>query len=120
VNRQIATSDLLQTGNGLLAQGPVPLLVVYKEALKSHGIVVEILSPFPPAGRVSSLVLQNKLRKESKVLLFDDFFISGTGWTAFEKLHLVDSSPRLTRILVATGGWFCCSNGNFPMRSNLA
>ena len=84
VNRQIVTSELLQTGSGLLAQGPVPLLVVYKEALKSHGIVVEILSPYPPSGRMSSLALQNKLRNESKVLLIGDSFISGIGWTATE------------------------------------
>jgi hypothetical protein len=86
VNSQIVMSNLLLTGNGLLAQGPMPLLVKYKDALRSHGILVDIVSPYPAGGRMSSLELQNKLRNESKVLLIGDSFVTGVGWTVFERV----------------------------------
>jgi hypothetical protein len=82
INSDVRTSDLLSLGNGLLAQGPIPLLAVYKDALSVHGINVEILSPYSPPSRMSSLELQNRLHNETKVLLIGGSFITGIGWTA--------------------------------------
>ena len=85
VNAGVLTSELLRSGNGLLAQGPIPLLEIYKEVTERHGIQVEIQSPYPPSGRMSSPARQNRLRNESKVLLIGESFITGIGWTASQK-----------------------------------
>jgi len=51
INAKVLTSALLQSGSGLLAQGPIPLLEIYEEVVERHGIEVEIQSPFRPSGR---------------------------------------------------------------------
>jgi len=51
INAEVLTSELLHSGTGLVAQGPIPLLEIYEEVVERHGIEVEIQSPFRPSGR---------------------------------------------------------------------
>ena len=81
LNGSFIPRELLSGGYGLLAQGPVSLLAAYKDALRPHGIEVEIGKPSPPGGRMSSPDLQHRLRNESRALLIGDSWITGIGWT---------------------------------------
>jgi hypothetical protein len=82
LNGQIGLRKLLSGGNGLLAQGPLPLLAVYKDALSQYGVEVEIRSSYPPGGNISPPHIQHRLRNETKALLIGDSYITGIGWTA--------------------------------------
>jgi len=62
INAEVLTSELLQSGSGLLTQGPIPLLEIYEEVAERHGIEIEMQSPFPPSGRMSSPSRQNSLQ----------------------------------------------------------
>jgi hypothetical protein len=65
-------SKLLAAGNGLLARGPVPLLILYKETLHPHGVEVDIRFSGPP-----------QLEREStKALLLGTSYVIGNSWLA--------------------------------------
>jgi hypothetical protein len=81
LNGGIELPELLSGGNGLLAQGPLPLLTVYKNALSQYGVEVEIRNPYPPGGRMSPPDVQHRLRSEAKALLIGGSYIIGVGWT---------------------------------------
>ena len=82
LNGGMELSKLLSAGNSLLANGPLPLLAVYKNVLSQYGVEVEICNPYPPGGRMSPPNVQNRLRNETKALLIGDSHITGIGWTA--------------------------------------
>ena len=82
LNTQIGLRKLLSGGNGLLAQGPLPLLTVYKDALSQYGVEVEIRSPYPPGGNISPPHTQQRLRNETRALLIGGSYVAGIGWTA--------------------------------------
>jgi len=82
LNGGMELSKLLSTGNGLLAQGPLPLLTVYKNVLSQYSVEVEIRNPYPPGGRMSPPHVKNRLWNETKALLIGDSYITGIGWTA--------------------------------------
>jgi hypothetical protein len=82
LNDGIELRKLLSGGNGLLAEGPLPLLTVYKDVLSRYGVEVEIRGPYPPGGTMSPPSVQSRLRSETKALLIGDSYIIGVGWTA--------------------------------------
>jgi hypothetical protein len=82
LNGGLKLSQLLSAGNGLLAEGPIPLLTAYKDVLSQYEIDVEIVSPYPPGGRMSPPEVQDRLRNETKALIIGDSYIAGIGWTA--------------------------------------
>jgi hypothetical protein len=81
INRGVELRELLSAGNGLLAEGPLPILTVYKDVLAQYGVQVEIGSPYPPGGRMSHAHVQQRLRTETKALLIGESYIIGLGWT---------------------------------------
>jgi hypothetical protein len=82
VNGGLKLSQLLSAGNGLLARGPIPLLSMYKDVLSQYQVDVEIVSPYPPGGRMGPPEVQNRLRNETKALIIGDSYVVGIGWTA--------------------------------------
>jgi len=80
LNDEIELSDLLSGGHGLLAKGPISLLMSYKQALGRYGVEVEICSPWPPGGWHKSQDAQRRLRAETKALLLGNSYIVGIGW----------------------------------------
>ena len=80
-NKNSNISELLTTGNGLLAQGPVPLLSLYKEALLSHGVEVSIVNEHKP--RFWDGSIWRALEGENVEALFLGVsYVIGIGWTA--------------------------------------
>lgn len=74
-------SELLSTGNGLLAQGPVPLLSLYKRALLPHGVEVSIVNEHPP--RFWDKTMRRSFEGEAvKALLLGTSYVVGIDWTA--------------------------------------
>lgn len=80
VNCQIEIVKLLNSGSGLLARGPIPLLEIYRDALREYGIDIQICSPHPPGGHLADTERQDWLRTEVKVLLIGSSYVIGTGW----------------------------------------
>jgi hypothetical protein len=80
LNVDMSLKALLESGSGLLAQGPIPLLEVYAHALAECGIEVQIISPYPPGGRLGDPDLRARLLTESKVLLVGSSYVVGMGW----------------------------------------
>jgi hypothetical protein len=80
LNGSVETAELLAAGHGLLAEGPLPLLAVYKDALSAYGVDVEIRFPYPPGGRLGQLELLEKFRNETKTLLIGESYVTGIGW----------------------------------------
>lgn len=72
--------DLLGSGTGLLARGPVPLLEIYKQALRDYGTEVQIIFPYPYGGRLGDPAMRTRLKTESKALLLGDSYVTGMGW----------------------------------------
>ena len=64
-------SKLLAAGNGLLAQGPVPLLTLYKETLRPHGVEVDIRFSRPPQTWDGTHWRQLERENNTKALLLD-------------------------------------------------
>jgi hypothetical protein len=81
INSASQISELLRSGSGLLARGPVPLLRTYKEALIPHGVDVSIVGEhhlkfFDGVDRRSSD------GEDVKALLLGNSYAVGIGWTA--------------------------------------
>jgi hypothetical protein len=74
-------SKLLAAGDGLLAQGPVPLLTLYKETLRSHGVEVDIRFSRPPQTWDGTHWWQLE-RESTKALLLGTSYVIGNGWVA--------------------------------------
>jgi hypothetical protein len=79
LNCSVSPKNLLESGSGLLAQGPLPLLEIYKEALAGFGVDVQIVSPHPSGGRFLKPEMI-RLRCESQVLVAGDSYAIGTPW----------------------------------------
>jgi len=68
LNRSASLGDLLKSGSGMLARGPVPLLEAYKAALENYATEVQII------GR------HGRLRRESRALVTGRSYVIGMGW----------------------------------------
>ncbi|MGA7629400.1 MAG: hypothetical protein WCB11_01455 [Terriglobales bacterium] len=76
-------SKLLDAGNGLLAQGPLPLLTLYKETLLPHGVEVDIRFSRPP--QMWDGTRWRKLKRENNakaLLLGTSSYVIGNRWSA--------------------------------------
>lgn len=80
LNKSTTLKSLLESGDGLLAQGPLPLLEIYRLALKEHGTEVQIVSPYPSGGRLSDPETRTRRITESRVLLMGSSYAIGIGW----------------------------------------
>jgi len=69
-NSTSSLRDMLKTGGGLLARGPIPILEVYKEALRDLGVDVDIRFPRP-----------NKIPGVQALIIGKSYFV-GNGWNA--------------------------------------
>ena len=85
-NNNLPISQLLSTGNGLLAQGPVPLLSLYKEALLVHGVEVNIVNEYGPKFW-NGTSWESLVGEEVKVLLLGASYVIGIGWTGEQVGH---------------------------------
>jgi hypothetical protein len=85
LNNPLGLSKLLAAGNGLLARGPVPLMTLYKETLRLHGVNVDIRFTHPP--QIWDGTHWRKLERESgtKALLLGSSYVIGNGWAAEQK-----------------------------------
>jgi len=75
-------SKLLAAGNGLLAQGPVPLLSLYKETLCPHGVEVDIRFSRPPQTWDGTHWRQLGRENNTKALLLGTSYVIGKRWVA--------------------------------------
>ena len=75
-------SRLLAAGNGLLAQGPVPLLALYKETLRPLGVEVDIRFSRPPQTWDGTHWRQLARENNTKALLLSTSYVIGNGWAA--------------------------------------
>lgn len=82
LNTPPGLSKLLAAGNGLLAQGPVPLLTLYKEALRPHGVEVDIRFSRPPQTWDGTHWRQLERENNTKVLLLGTSYVIGNRWFA--------------------------------------
>jgi hypothetical protein len=82
LNSPPGLSKLLTAGNGLLAQGPVPLLTLYKETLRPHGVEVDIRFLRPPQTWDGTHWRQLKRENNTKALLLGTSYVIGNGWFA--------------------------------------
>ena len=82
LNSAPGLSKLLAAGNGLLAQGPLPLLILYKETLLPHGVEVDIRFSRPP--QMWDGTRWRKLKRENnvKALLLGTSYVIGNRWSA--------------------------------------
>ena len=81
LNSTPGLSKLLTAGNGLLAQGPVPLLTLYKETLRPHGVEVDIRFSRPPQIWDGTHWRQLK-ENNTKALLLGTSYVIGNRWFA--------------------------------------
>ena len=86
LNAELEPSQLLSTGNGLLARGPLPLLTLYKDALRPHGVEVNICSTRPPTFWDGSVSREVRPEDDLKALLIGSSYVVGTGLTARRSL----------------------------------
>jgi hypothetical protein len=82
LNSPPGLSRLLAAGNGLLAQGPVPLLALYKETLRPLGVEVDIRFSRPPQTWDGTHWRQLARENNTKALLLSTSYVIGNGWTA--------------------------------------
>ena len=75
-------SSLLAARNGLLAQGPVPLLTLYKETLRPHGVEVDIRFSRPPQRWDGTRWRRLDQDKNTKALLLGTSYVIGNRWIA--------------------------------------
>ena len=85
LNSGLSLSKLLGAGNGLLAEGPVPLLSVYEETLRPHGVEVDIRFAHPPRIWGGTQWRELERDNETKALLLGTSYVIGSGWTAQQK-----------------------------------
>ncbi len=85
LNNSISLSKLLAAGNGLLASGPMPLMNLYKETLRPHGVEVDIRFPRPPKIWDGIHWRQLELQNKTKVLLLGSSYVIGNEWDAQHK-----------------------------------
>jgi hypothetical protein len=78
-------SKLLSAGDGLLAEGPVPLLPCIKEALRPHGVEVDVRFSHPLRVWDGTHWRQLELSSNVKAFLLGTSFVVGSGWTAQQK-----------------------------------
>jgi hypothetical protein len=78
-------SSLLAAGNGLLASGPLPLLNLYKEILRSHGVEIDIRFPHPPKIWDGRHWRELEAENDTKALITGTSYVIGSGWTAQQK-----------------------------------
>ena len=82
LNGAAGLSKLLAAGNGLLAQGPVPLLTLYKETLLPLGVEVDIRFSRPPQTWDGTHWRQLAAENNTKALLLGTSYVIGNGWAA--------------------------------------
>ena len=82
LNTPPGLAKLLTAGNGLLAAGPLPLLNVYKEALRPLGVNVDIRFPLPPRTWDGTHWRQLEQENNTKALLLGTSYVIGTGWAS--------------------------------------
>jgi hypothetical protein len=82
LNSPPGLSKLLAAGNGLLAQGPVPLLALYKETLRPLGVEVDIRFSRPPQTWDGTHWRRLARENNTKVLLLSTSYVIGNGWAA--------------------------------------
>lgn len=82
LNSPPCLSKLLSAGNGLLAQGPVPLLTLYKETLHPVGVEVDIRFSRPPQTWDGTHWRQLARENNTKALLLGTSYVIGNGWAA--------------------------------------
>jgi hypothetical protein len=85
LNGSPGLSKLLAAGNGLLAKGPLPLLTLYKETLRSHGVEVDIRFSHPPKVWDGTGWRELKTDNDSKALIMGTSYVIGSGWAAEQK-----------------------------------
>jgi hypothetical protein len=81
-NNALGLSKLLSERDGLLAEGPVPLLTLYKEALRAHRVKVDVRFSHPPRIWDGAHWRQLEPGNTVKALLLGGSFVVGRGWTA--------------------------------------
>lgn len=86
LNSSAHLSEVLGTGNGLLARGPVPLLQIYKDALLPHGVDVSIVGEHHPKF-FDGVTRQSTEGKDVKALLLGSSCVVGIDWTAERTRH---------------------------------
>ncbi len=82
INGSSRLSELLDTGNGLLARASVPLLEVYKAALQPHGVEISIVSRHQPT-HFDGFKRQQTIEADVLSLLLGGSYVVGIGWTAY-------------------------------------
>jgi len=82
LNSPPGLSKLLAAGNGLLAQGPVPLLTLYKETLLPLGVEVHIRFSRPPQAWDGTHWRQLARENNTKALVLGMSYVIGDGWAA--------------------------------------
>jgi hypothetical protein len=84
LNTSLGISKLLSAGNGLLAEGPVQLLTSYKDALRPHGVEVDIRFAHPPRSW-DGTHWRHLDRKNTKALILGTCYVIGKGFAAEQK-----------------------------------
>jgi hypothetical protein len=82
LNNKADLAKLLSAGNGLLAEGPMPLLALYRETLKTHGLELDIRFAHPPRMWNGSEWRQLVLDNDAKALVLGTSYVIGSGWKA--------------------------------------
>ena len=82
LNSPAGLSTLLAAGNGLLAQGPVPLLTLYKETLRPLGVEVDIRFSRPPQRWDGTRWRRLDRDNNTKALLLGTSYVIGNSWIA--------------------------------------
>ena len=85
LNNPPGLSRLLAAGNGLLAEGPMPLLTLYRGALVPHGVEVDIRFPHPPRTWDGSHWRELERENNTRVLILGPSYLIGSGWVAQQK-----------------------------------
>ena len=82
LNTEPGLSRLLAAGNGVLAQGPVPLLTLYKETLRPLGVEVDIRFSRPPHKWDGTRWRRLDRNNDTKALLLGTSYVIGNKWIA--------------------------------------
>jgi hypothetical protein len=85
LNNAPGLSKLLAAGNGLLAEGPTPLLTLYKDTLNPHGVEVDIRFSHLP--RIWDGTHWRELERENsaRAMVLGASYVIGSGWKAQQK-----------------------------------
>jgi hypothetical protein len=82
LNNEADLVKLLSAGNGLLAQAPMPLLALYKDTLRLHGLELDIRFAHPPRIWNGSEWQDLPLENATKALVLGTSYVIGDGWKA--------------------------------------